>query len=75
MRPSALQEVYWSHSLNDLKKLTSLQAQRAIITSMAFTESLMFTAGQIFGKQKKKKETIGTVDDALAFAQRLNALG
>ncbi|MEN3238972.1 hypothetical protein PUR29_36665 [Methylobacterium ajmalii] len=40
---------------------------------MSFTESLLYTAGQIFGaKQSGPETTLSSVDDMLAFAKMVN---
>lgn len=65
--------MYWSHTYEDLKTLTDLKAQFEMVKAMSFTESLLYTAGQIFGaKQSTSEETLSSVDDMLAFAKMVN---
>lgn len=73
IKPSALPVVYWSHTLEDLITLTDLKVQFEMVKAMSFTESLLYTAGQIFGaKQSTSEETLSSVDDMLAFAKMVN---
>lgn len=65
--------VYWSHTFEDLITLTDLKVQFEMVKAMSFTESLLYTAGQIFGaKQSTSEETLSSVDDMLAFAKMVN---
>ena len=65
--------MYWSHTFEDLITLTDLKVQFEMVKAMSFTESMMFTAGYIFGeKQSTPEETLCSVDDMLAFAKMVN---
>ncbi|MGY6282628.1 hypothetical protein ACXIT0_07005 [Methylorubrum extorquens] len=65
--------MYWSHTLADLITLTDLKVQFEMVKAMSFTESLLYTAGQIFGaKQSTSEETLSSVNDMLAFAKMVN---
>jgi hypothetical protein len=60
--------------------MSGLRIQYEMVKTMAMTESLMFVAAQIFGKGEDKDKTAqegtaGTVEDAMAAAARINALG
>jgi hypothetical protein len=73
VKPSALPAVYWSHTFEDLITLTDLKVQFEMVKAMSFTESLVFTAGQIFGaKSSKTEQSLTSVDDMLAFAREIN---
>lgn len=73
VKPSALPAVYWSHTLEDLITLTDLKVQSEMVRAMSFTESLLYTAGQIFGaKQSGPEKNLSSVDDMLAFAKMVN---
>lgn len=52
VKPSALPVVYWSHTFEDLITLTDLKVQFEMVKAMSFTESLLYTAGQIFGAKR-----------------------
>ena len=44
-----------------------------MVKAMSFTESLLFTAGQVFGaKQSNPVENLSSVSDMLAFAAQIN---
>ena len=67
--------MYWSHTLEDLICLTDLKVQFEMVKAMSFTESLLFTAGQVFGgKQSTSASTqqLTSVDDMLAFTRQIN---
>ncbi|GJE81069.1 hypothetical protein CJNNKLLH_2411 [Methylorubrum thiocyanatum] len=65
--------MYWSYTFEDLIMLTDLKVQFEMVKAMSFTESLIYTAGQIFGaKQSTSEETLSSVDDMLAFAKMVN---
>ena len=65
--------VYWSHTLEDLIRLTDLKVQFEMVKAMSFTESLLFTAGQVFGSnQFQPTEDLNSVSDMLAFAAQIN---
>ena len=65
--------VYWSHTFEDLIRLTDLKVQFEMVKAMSFTESLLFTAGQIFGsKQSTATDDLSSVNDMLAFAKMIN---
>ncbi|MCJ2108628.1 hypothetical protein MKK70_25295 [Methylobacterium sp. E-041] len=65
--------MYWSHTLEDLIRLTDLKIQFEMVKAMSFTESLLFTAGQVFGSnQSKPTEDLNSVSDMLAFAAQIN---
>lgn len=65
--------MYWSHTLEDLIRLTDLKVQFEMVKAMSFTESLLFTAGQVFGaKQSQPVENLNSVSDMLAFAAQIN---
>ncbi|MGU3358916.1 hypothetical protein ACLBWX_01140 [Methylobacterium sp. M6A4_1b] len=47
--------------------------QFEMVKAMSFTESLLFTAGQVFGaKQSQPVDNLTSVDDMLAFAAQIN---
>jgi hypothetical protein len=65
--------VYWSHTLEDLIRLTDLKVQFEMVKAMSFTESLLFTAGQVFGNnQSQPTEDLNSVPDMLEFAAQIN---
>ena len=65
--------MYWSHTLEDLIRLTDLKVQFEMVKAMSFTESLLFTAGQVFGSnQSTPTEDLNSVSDMLAFAAQIN---
>lgn len=65
--------MYWSHTLEDLIRLTDLKVQFEMVKAMSFTESLLFTTGQVFGaKQSQPVENLSSVSDMLAFAAQIN---
>lgn len=65
--------MYWSHTLEDLIRLTDLKVQFEMVKAMSFTESLLFTAGQVFGaKQSQPTDNLTSVNDMLAFAAQIN---
>lgn len=73
VKPSALPVVYWSHTFEDLITLTDLKVQFEMVKAMSFTESLLYTAGQIFGaKRSTATDDLSSVDDMLAFAKMIN---
>lgn len=73
VKPSALPIVYWSHTLEDLITLTDLRVQFEMVKAMSFTESTLFTAGQIFGsKPAGEVEELTSVEQMLAFAKQIN---
>lgn len=73
IKPSALPVVYWSHTFEDLITLTDLKVQFEMVKAMSFTESLLYTAGQIFGaKQSMASDDLSSVNDMLAFAKMIN---
>ncbi|MGW5840121.1 hypothetical protein ACWFZ6_19155 [Methylorubrum extorquens] len=73
MKPSALPVVYWSHTFEDLITLTDLKVQFEMVKAMSFTESMMFTAGNIFGaKQSAPTDELSSMDEMLAFAKMVN---
>lgn len=48
VRPSLLPEVYWSHTLHDLRTLSRLYIQHEMVCANAFTESLSIVVGRVF---------------------------
>lgn len=73
VKPSALPVVYWSHTFEDLITLTDLKVQFEMVKTMSFTESLLYTAGQVFGaKRSTATDDLSSVDDMLAFAKMIN---
>ncbi|GJD32831.1 hypothetical protein PMNALOAF_4110 [Methylobacterium adhaesivum] len=65
--------MYWSYTFEDLIRLTDLKVQFEMVKAMSFTESLLFTAGQVFGaKQSAPTEDLNSVSDMLAFAAQIN---
>ena len=65
--------MYWSHTLEDLIRLTDLKVQFEMVKAMSFTESLLCTAGQVFGaKQSQPVDNLTSVNDMLAFAAQIN---
>lgn len=73
VKPSALPVVYWSHTLEDLITLTDLRVQFEMVKSMSVTESMLFTAGQVFGaKPSGEAEELTSVEQMMAFAKQVN---
>lgn len=73
VRPSQLPEIYWTHTYDDLKTLTRLHVQEKLVTAMSMTESLLFTAGKIFGASKKPEgKKLDNANDMMDFARMIN---
>ncbi|KMO20360.1 hypothetical protein [Methylobacterium indicum] len=67
--------VYWSHTFEDLRRLTDVRVQFEMVKAMSTTESLLYTAGQIFGSKtgtKREEQPLSSVSDMLAFAKMVN---
>lgn len=69
VKPSALDTVYWSHSLHDLRTITRLHMEKELIRAHSFTESLVLVASQVFGggssEAGKNVQEIGTAHEAM----------
>jgi hypothetical protein len=57
VRPSALPEVYWSHTLNDLKVMVKLRMEYDLANANQGFENLILTASKIFGGSSKTSTT------------------
>lgn len=71
VRPSALDTVYWSHTLHDLRVLTKLKMEHELVKANSFTESLVLVASQVFGGGNESSPRgpvthVETAHDALA---------
>ena len=80
VRPSLLPEIYWSHSLNDLRTLTRLFIQHDMVRTLSFTESLATVAGRLFGQADSESDsgdynTLETEADLMDFARMVNSGG
>ena len=78
VRPSALIDVYWTHSLRDLQTITRLRMEYEMVKASSFTESLAEIAKALFPSEEGKRgdgDVINSVDDAMALAARINAGG
>jgi hypothetical protein len=65
--------VYWSHTFEDLRRMTDIRVQFEMVKAMSFTESLLYTAGQIFGaKRPETADNLTSMSDMLAFAKMVN---
>lgn len=54
--------------------MTGLYIRQEMVRAMSATESLMFVAGKIFGKQEPQREVdkLSSVNDMLNFAKMVN---
>lgn len=57
MRPSALPEVYWSHTFNDLKVMVRQRMEYELAKANQDFENLILTASKIFGSGSKTTAT------------------
>ncbi|WP_177202299.1 hypothetical protein [Methylobacterium sp. ap11] len=53
--------------------MTDIRVQFEMVKAMSFTESLLYTAGQIFGtKRPEFADNLTSMSDMLAFAKMVN---
>ncbi len=65
--------VYWSHTFEDLRRMTDIRVQFEMVKAMSFTESLLYTAGQMFGaKRTETADNLTSMGDMLTFAKMVN---
>ncbi|MFE1603000.1 hypothetical protein [Methylobacterium sp. ID0610] len=67
--------VYWSHTFEDLRRLADVRVQFEMVKAMSTTESLLYTAGQVFGSKsgtKQDEQRLDSVSDMMAFARAIN---
>lgn len=68
-----MRAVYWSHTFEDLITLTDIKVQFEMVKVMSYTESLLFTAGQIFGSKKSTAtKNLASVSEMQAFMGAIN---
>lgn len=75
MKPSDLREVYWSHSLEDLRTLVGLRIQYEIAQANQGYENLVLVAQQVFGKAESGDEDVEVIEDFGQLARAFEQMG